>query len=400
LEVTPSSGGRVHLTAVKKESQRGFVAAAVMLPLILVFSSLADPQARPVNVPCGQDIDATINDDPKGTATRFVLEANCSSPFPASATIVPSDGDEVACAVAPTFVQRGPAFDPMTRCTVAGNDSVENVFKPVGQDGSMATVRFEGIKITGGNFEGTSGSGAAIAEGKMTNLSTHYGIEVMDNDAAGILSAKGTFERVELTNNTRDPDALGFIAAGMKARHEVEVKNSYVHDTQGNGIWCDNYCHDSDSHPNGFWVHGNLVVNNGRAGIRFEEVGEVSTAGEALIENNEVHGNSRDEANQGGISVRDAQDATIQNNRFGAATIGGGAYQANSRDFAITASASGRSDRPNLSNIDIVNNALNGETIKGCELPDTVVACTGDTPWCANIVDRAYELLRTHLLRR
>src|SRR5215218_11319662 len=187
------------------------------------------------------------------------------------------------------------------------------------------------IKITGGNFTDSTGTGAAIAEGSMTNTSSHYGIEVMDNDAAGILSAKGTFERVELTNNTRDPKALGFIAAAMKARNEVEVKNSYVHDTQGNGLWCDNFCHDSDSHPNGFWVHDNLVVNNGRSGIRFEEVGSVFTAGEALIENNELHDNSLD-ADRGGISVRDAQNATIQNNRFGAATIGGVVYLPNSRD--------------------------------------------------------------------
>jgi hypothetical protein len=349
------------------------VATAIMLPLILVFYSPADAQARVVNIPCGQDIDATINADPKGTATGFLLGADCT--FVASATIVPSDGDEVACAVAPTFEQRGPAFDPTTRCTVAGDDSVENVFKPTGQGGSMVTVHFEGIKITGGNFTGSSGSGAAIAEGKMTDTSSHYAIEVMDNDAAGILSAKGTFERVELTNNTRDPKALGFIAAGMKARNEVEVKNSYVHDTRGNGLWCDNFCHDSDSHPNGFWVHDNLVVNNARAGIRFERVGDVADAGVALIENNEVHGNSPDAA-RGGISVRDAQNATIQNNRFGAATIAGVAYQPNSRNVAINAYDSGRTDRPDLFNIVIADNILNGEVIKGCELPDEIVDCS------------------------
>jgi hypothetical protein len=384
------------LRRVKKVSQRGLVATAIMLALILGFYSLADAQERIVNIPCGEDIDAKINADPKGTATGFVLGADC--PFLASATIVPSDGDEVACAVAPTFVQRGPAFDPTTKCTVAGDASVENVFRPMGKGGTTATVRFEGIKITGGNFTGSTGSGAAIAEGSMTNTSSHYGIEVRDNDAAGILSAKGTFDRVEFTNNTLDPNALGFIAAGMKARNEVEVKNSYIHDTQGNGLWCDNYCHDSASHPNGFWVHDNLVVNNGRSGIRFEEVGGMSTAGEALIENNEVHDNSLD-ANRGGISVRDAQDATIQNNRFGEVTIAGVAYLPNSGDVAITASDSGRSDRPNLSNIGVSNNALNGETVKGCELPDTVVACAGATPWCANILDHAYELLRTYLLK-
>jgi hypothetical protein len=312
------------LTTVKQVSQRGLVATAIILPLILLFYTLADAQARIVDIPCGQDIDAKINADPRDTASRFVLEANCPpvsddgpNPFVASATIVPSNGDIVECAVAPTFVQRGPAFDPTTRCTVAGNASVENVFRPIGKGGTTATVRFEGIKITGGNFTGSTGSGAAIAEGSMTDASSHYGIEVMDNDAVGILSAKGTFDSVEFTNNTLDSNALGVIGAGLKARNEVQVKNSYVHDTQGNGLWCDNFCEDSPSatHPNGFWVHHNLVVDNGRASIRFERVGDVSTAGEALIENNQVYANSLDEK-RSGISVRDAQNATIQKTSF------------------------------------------------------------------------------------
>jgi hypothetical protein len=320
-------GGDVNLTPVKKVAQSGLVVAVIMLPLILVFYSLADAQPRIVNIACGQDIDATINADPRGTPTRFVLGADCI--FAASATIVPSNGDEVACAVAPTFVQRGPAFDPTTRCTVAGSASLANVFRPVGQGGTLATVRFEGIRITGGNFTGASGTGSGIAEGSMTNTSSHFGIEVRDNDAAGILSAKGTFERVELTNNTRDPSALGILGSGMKARTEVEVRNSYIYDTQGNGIWCNEFCRDSTSHPNGFWVHDNLVVNNGRAGIRYERVGSVADAGEALIENNEVHGNSPD-AVRGGISVRDAENALIRLNRFGAVTIAGVSYPPNS----------------------------------------------------------------------
>src|SRR5215207_5695217 len=350
-----------------------------MLALILAFYSLANAATPIVNIPCGQDIDARINADPRGTASRFVLGADCI--FTASATIVPSNGDEVVCAKPPTFESPTskivtPAFDPTSYCTVAG-PGVENVFRPIGQGGTTANVRFEGIKITGGNYTGSTGSGAAIAEGSMTDTSYHYGIEVMNNEAAGILSAKGTFDSVEFTNNTLVSGALGVIGAGLKARNEVEVKNSYVHDTQGNGLWCDNYC--VDSARGQFSVHHNLVVNNKRAGIRFERVGDVSTAGEALIEYNEVHGNSANE-NRGGISVRDAQNATIQNNRFGAVSISGVKYLANARSVAIIASDSGRSDRPNLFNIDIVNNTLNGEIIKGCELPDTVVACSGNTP--------------------
>src|SRR5919112_4543750 len=101
----------MHLTTVKKVSQRGLVAVVIMLALILAFYSRADAQARTVSIPCGQDIDARINADDRDTATRFVLGADCT--FVASATIVPSDGDEVVCAAPPTFAPlRTPASDP------------------------------------------------------------------------------------------------------------------------------------------------------------------------------------------------------------------------------------------------------------------------------------------------
>jgi hypothetical protein len=363
---------------VEKASQRGLVAVAIMLPLILAFYSLPDAQAADRVIRCPEDdIDNVINSDDRGTATRFVLEAGCT--FTASATIVPSNGDVVACAKAPTFVQLTPAtdptkaaFDPTTYCTVAGNSSVENVFRPIGQGGTTATVRFEGIKITGGNFTGSSGTGTAIAEGSMTTSSSHYGIEVRDNDAAGINGAKGIFERVEFTNNTRDPNALGFIASGMKALNEVEVKNSYIHDTQGNGLWCDGGCVEASNILPGFYVHHNLVVNNGRAGIRYE-----NSTNAALIEYNEVHGNSY-AAKRGGVSVHDAQDAQVRNNVFGPATIANVSYRANAV-AAVRATDSGKSNRPNLSNIVIVDNTLNREIIKGCELRNQV-ACPRNIP--------------------
>jgi hypothetical protein len=160
----------------------------------------------------------------------------------------------------------------------------------------------------------------------------------------------------------------------LKAINEVEVKNSYIHDNQGNGLWCDVFCHDSVDHLNGFWVHDNLVVNNGRAGIRFEQVGDVADAGEALIENNEVHGNSTG-AVRGGVSIHDAQNALVRNNVFGATIIADVAYLPNSEGVAIRATDSGRSERPDLVNVDIVANVLNGEVIKGCELPDEIAYC-------------------------
>ncbi|HSK83810.1 MAG TPA: hypothetical protein VK902_10515, partial [Rubrobacter sp.] len=56
------------------------------------------------------------------------------------------------------------------------------------------------------------------------------------------------------------PNFLGFTGSGLKAINEVEVTNSYIHDNQGNGLWCDVFCHDSESHLNDFWVHENVAT--------------------------------------------------------------------------------------------------------------------------------------------
>ncbi len=354
------------MTTVKNVSQRGLL-AAIVLPLVLVYYSLADDQARVVNIPCGQDIDATINADPKATATRFVLGA-CN--YTASETIMTEQGDEIAGPVG-SFSQRGSAFDPQPVATITGSANVTRVLKPQG------TVRLEWLTVQGGNFTGNAGTGVGLAGGQMTPSSVVDSVVIKDNEGAGVTNFNGTFVRSELTNNTTDPNALGFIGSGLKAVNEVVVKQSYIHDTQGNGIWCDAECNDTSLGT--FIVEDTLVVNSGRAGIRWENVGGTA-AGEALIQHNEIHGNSYD-ARRGGISIRDAENATIQNNQFGAVTIAGVSYRRNADDVAIIVSDSGRASRPNLGNIDIGDNILNGETVKGCELPNTVVACVGDAPW-------------------
>jgi hypothetical protein len=354
------------LTIVKNVSQRGLL-AGIMLPLILVFYSLADAQARVVDIPCGRDIDATINADPQATPTRFELGA-CN--YTASETVKPEQGDEIAGPVG-TLIRRGSAFDPQPVATITGSAQVTQVLKPQG------TVRLEWLTVQGGNFTGNAGTGVGLAGGQMTPSSVVDAVVIKDNEGAGVSNFNGKFIRSELTNNTTDPKALGFIGAGLKAVSEVVVEQSYIHDTQGNGIWCDEECNDTSLGT--FIVEDTLVVNSGRAGIRWEKVGGTA-AGEALIQRNEIHGNSHD-ARRGGISMRDAENATIQNNQFGAVTIAGVSYPRNAGGVAITATDSGEANRPNLFNIDIGNNILNGETVKGCELPNTVVACAGDTPW-------------------
>jgi hypothetical protein len=334
-------------------------------------TATATTSDRVVAVSCDQDLDAIVNADDPTIGTRFQLEGPCT--YPVDTMMVLNEGDEIAGPVA-TFIERGPAFDPEPTVTIVGSEGLSNVIRAQGR------VHLEWIKIVGGTGQYSSdgspvaGTGSGLAMGMASNTSSLYAVHITGSDAAGITNAHGTFDRIELDDTTQDPNFLGFTGSGLKAINEVEVRNSYIHDNQGNGLWCDVFCHDSVDHPNGFWVHDNLVVNNGRAGIRFERVGDVADAGEALIENNEVHGNSTGEL-RGGVSIHDAQNALVRNNVFGATTIADVAYLPNSGGVAIRATDSGRLDRPDLWNVDIVDNVLNGEVIKGCESPDEIAYC-------------------------
>jgi len=342
------------------------------LTMIVVLSALFLMGAdREVLVGCGEDPDATVNADDPTIATRFELEGGCT--YTVDTMVELNEGDEIAGPLA-TFIERPPASDPEPTVTIVGSEGLSNVIRAKG------TVRLEWVKIVGGTGQyaadgsPVAGTGSGLAMGMASNTSSLYAVHITGTDAAGITNAHGTFERIELDDTTQDPNFLGFTGSGLKAITEVEVRNSYIHDNQGNGLWCDVFCHDSESHLNGFWVHENLVVNNGRAGIRFEQVGDVADAGEALIENNEVHGNSTG-AVRGGVSIHDAQNALVRNNVFGAATIADVVYLPNSEGVAIRATDSGRPDRPDVYNVDIIDNVLNGELIRGCELPDEIAYC-------------------------
>jgi hypothetical protein len=345
----------------------------ICLSSIVVLSMLFVMGAdRVIVVPCAQDLDATVNADNPTIGTRFQLEGPCT--YPVDTMVELNEGDEIAGPQG-TFIERYPAFDPEPTVTIVGSEGLSKVIRAQG------TVRLEWVKIVGGTGEYSpggspvAGTGSGLAMGMASNTSSLYAVHITGTDAAGITNAHGTFDSIELDDTTQDPNFLGFTGSGLKAINEVEVRNSYIHDNQGNGLWCDVYCRDSADHPNGFWVHENLVVDNGRAGIRFEQVGEVTDSGEALIENNEVHGNSTG-AVRGGVSIHDAQNALVRNNVFGAAIIADVAYLPDSEGVAIRATDSGRSDRPDLWNADIVGNVLNGEVIKGCETPEEIVYCS------------------------
>src|SRR5215213_4093113 len=220
--------------------------ATVALAETETTTSPTSPTAeRVVVVPCGQDLDAIVNADDPAIGTRFQLEGPCT--YTVDATVELNEGDELAGPLA-TFIERLPAFDPQPTVTIVGSEGLPHVIRAKG------TVRLEWVKIMGGtglyaaDGSALAGTGSALAMGMSSNTSSLYAVHITGSDAAGITNAHGTFERIELDDTTKDPNFLGFTGSGLKAINEVEVKNSYIHDNQGNGLWCDEFCHDSDSH--------------------------------------------------------------------------------------------------------------------------------------------------------
>jgi hypothetical protein len=341
----------IHLTTVKHVSQRGLVAVAIMLALILAFYSLANAATAPDRiVRCDENIANVINSDDKAKATRFVL-GPCT--YTVSQEMRLFDGDEIVGVPGSRGMRPVRGTYPVgIKSTLQAAPGVAVIVRPQGH------FYTEWVRYTGADFKRSSATGVGIAGGSMADTS-QVKLSLFDlNEGAGVSNARGTFIDVEAAFNGSSASET-FIGGGIKATNQIHVAGGYYHDNVGNGVWCDVGC-DRTSSPNGFWVHGADLSGNTGGGVRYE-----NAETNALIEDNHVWGNATSK-NRGGVSVRDAQNAVIRNNIF--AGVG---YKHNQEpdNVAIYASDSGKSTRPNLKNIEIYPNTLNRERIKSCGGP-------------------------------
>jgi hypothetical protein len=316
----------------------------------------------------GEDLDAIINNDASGTSTTFCVRAGT---YQVSAPAILKAGDKLKGQPGTwTYVDTAKKPTPVVKLVGSGTD---NLLRANGSGISISWVDLTGASGTG------TGSGAIAAGSAGSDFVVEYS-RIHDNASLGISNMNGTVRDSEFFKNSNAQSSLGFNGSAVKGITEFEAARVYVHDEQGNGFWCDVGCKNSarttmtPKCPTGcFWVHDSVVVNSGRAGIRYE-----NSPNEALFENNEIHGNGKTER-RGGIDIRDSQNAWVgSGNNFGPATIAGVTYLVNGDRIGVRATDSGRSDRVNLSNVDVVGNTLNGETIMGCEQPDNIVACSGN----------------------
>jgi hypothetical protein len=306
----------------------------------------------------GDDIDAKINQDEADTPTRFCVYAG---KYTVSEVARLKDGDTLD-AEPGSLDYVGPATKPTPKVKLVGSGT-ENLLSALGSDITIKWVDLSGASGTG------QGTGSAIAAGSAdSKLLVQYS-RIHNNDSVGISNMHGRVLDSEFFENSESSASIGFNGSAIKGITQFEAGRLYVHDEQGNGIWCDAGCDRDSDMTHGFWVYDSVVVRSDRAGIRYEN----SDTG-ALIENNEIHENGLNEK-RGGIDIRDSQHATVSNNNFGPETIAGVNYEANGDNIGVRATGSGRSDRVNLADIHVDNNKLNGDRIVSCGGP---VSCSNN----------------------
>jgi hypothetical protein len=247
----------------------------------------------------------------------------------------------------------GTATAPDPVVFLEGTSSSDNILRADGPRISITWVDVTGARGTG------NGTGAIAAGSAGSDFLVQFA-RIHNNASLGISNMNGTVLDSEFFSNSESVSAVGFNASAVKGLTEFEAGRLYVHDEQGNGIWCDGGCANDPERTNGFWVYDSVVVNGGGAGIRYE-----NGPNQALFQHNVVQGWGT-RAHRGNIDIRDSQNARVVDNILGG----------NANRIGVRATGSGRSGRVNLANISVINNTLNGDRIETCNPP--VVVCSGN----------------------
>jgi hypothetical protein len=305
----------------------------------------ARPAKFVVNVPANADIAKVVNGDSATRATVFQLAANAT--YRVNALIVLKAGDELRGAVGTkTQVPGSVATDPNPTTKLVNGAALESLIALRGDNA------ITWLDISEADYKGQAGGGSAIAAGSGNDNTWIQYNWIHKNGAAGITNARGHILDNEIEDNTTEPAALGHIGAGVKGVYEYEAGCNYVHDNMGHGLWGDVLM--KDTSVGSFNVHDNVLLNNGRAGVRHER-NECSGA-EFIAVGNVIKDNGW-ESVRGGVSIHDACDdprSYVANNTF----------SGNKDNLAVRITDSGRSDRPDTTNVTVENNTMGGNIVK------------------------------------
>jgi hypothetical protein len=324
-----------------------------------------------VNIMPGDDIDAVLNNQVSANDVVAVhSDGDGEYTYTASAFIKTPDGVDIRAEPGTFSLVGGRAYDVNPAVAIDANFTNDNAMSlQPGQEISGFELR--GLNTTDPGQQNCAGKGIFLTGGEAdANGLVQYNL-FTDNPAVGTTNMQGKLLRNEFTNNSSASWALGCNAGGAKSAFEHEAGYNYVHDENGNGLWCDNGCENVPSQANDMWYHHNVTVNNGSAGIRAEETPDLNPATDPfqigyLIEDNISAGNSI-QTGRADIHIHDTANALVRNNLVGRgqSVSGAGTISSAGTNVALRASDSCRSDRPDLGDpdygpVEFRGNAVNG----------------------------------------
>jgi hypothetical protein len=322
------------------------------------------------HVRAGADLAAVSAAKPAGTT--FCLDEGV---FTISKTVSWQPGDHIIGAgMGATFIRPADVGRPVTGFDAPGNTK---------------TVKFARLDIGGFQADPSADChpcGIAIVDsgGDAEGWITLSRVGCHDNGTACIGSGYGNIRATHLDcygngfhpGSLLDPTSRSASCVKM-TRGSMTMRDSQIHDTFWNGIWCDSCDHTT-------WViEDNLFSNNGHAGIQWEISGELSTD-TALVRHNVIRNNGWQVSVTGaftsaGLIISGGRNITVKGNTFG------GNRHLDAPDGTTLVCCRGigiwDDDRaawdPNLQNILIRDNDLDGDDILGCTYDG--VTCTGNT---------------------
>jgi hypothetical protein len=327
--------------------------------------------AADVNITPGDDIDNILNNVVSaGDLVAVHSDSDGEYTYNASEFIKTPDGVDIRAEPGTFELVGGRAFDMNPAVAINANFTNDNAISlQPGQE--IRGFELRGLSSTSPGSQNCAGVGIFLTGGESDgDTLIEYNL-FTDNPAVGMTNAQGQVLRNEFTNNSSASWALGCNAGGSKSAFEHEAGYNYVHDENGNGLWCDNGCENTPGQVNDMWYHHNVTINNGSAGIRAEETPDVNPSTDPfeigyLIEDNISAGNSL-QTGRADIHIHDTANALVRDNEVGRGQTvsGAGSISSGGTNVALRASDSCRSSRPDLGDpqygpVEFRNNDLNG----------------------------------------
>jgi hypothetical protein len=199
----------------------------LFVPLLALFAFVATTGDRAVaatwsctgnQITSGEDIDAIINGDASGAATRFCVYAGT---YNVSAPAILKAGDKLdAEPGTKTNVDTATKPAPVVKLVGSGTD---NLLRANGRGISITWVDLSGASGTG------NGAGAITAGSAGSDFLVQYA-RIHDNASLGISNMHGRVLDSEFFSNSQSQSSLGFNGSAVKGITEFEAGRVYVHD--------------------------------------------------------------------------------------------------------------------------------------------------------------------------